>query len=50
MKCDFSINLLNYDKALDIANDIMKDENAKNSILEIAEKTYAKLCNDIVLN
>lgn len=50
VKCDFSINLLNYDKALDIANDIMKDENAKNSILEIAEKTYAKLCNDIVLN
>lgn len=50
VKCDFSINLLNYDKALDIANDIISDEIAKNKILEVAEKTYSKLCNDIVLN
>ncbi len=50
IKPDFSINLLNYDKALDIANDIMQDEVTKNNILQIAEKNYSKLCNDIVLN
>lgn len=50
IKSNFSINLLNYDKALDIANEIVKDEKTKNTILEIAEKNYSKLCNDIVLN
>ncbi|MBQ8468845.1 MAG: ATP-dependent DNA helicase RecG [Clostridia bacterium] len=47
---NFAVNLSNYDTALEIANILIKDEKIKEEALEIAEKTYSKLCNDIVLN
>lgn len=50
VKTDFSINLQNYDIALQIAQDILLNPEYKNKILAIAETQYAKLCQDIVLN
>lgn len=50
VKADFSINLQNYDLAMEIAKDEQLTAEVKSNILEIAEKTYSKLCNDIVLN
>lgn len=47
---DFSVNLENYDIALKIAADPLLSHSDKENILEIAEQTYSKLCQDIVLN
>lgn len=50
IKTDFSINLQNYDIAMQIAEDELLIHKDKQIIFEIAEKTYKKLCEDIVLN
>ena len=50
ISADFSVNLANYDLALEIAEEMAADKEKREHILQIAEQTYAKLCNDIVLN
>ena len=50
IKADFSVNLQNYELAMQIASDPCLTQEDRNNILDVAQKTYSKLCNDIVLN
>ena len=50
IKTDFTVNLSNYDLAMKIAQSDDLSSGDRESLLEIANQTYAKLCQDIVLN
>jgi len=50
ISADFSVNLANYDLALEIATATSLNKEKREYILQIADKTYSRLCNDIVLN
>lgn len=50
ISADFSVNLLNYNLAEKIVNEKGYSNEQIQKILEIAEKNYSKICNDIVLN
>ena len=47
---NFAVNLANYDLARKIALKVLEDAELKEKALAIAEQTYAKLCNEIVMN
>ena len=47
---NFNINLSNYDLAVEIATDLMKDDMVKEKLLKLSEENYAKICQDIVMN